>query len=250
MARTKRTTNLKPSPPPKEIEVYRGCENCHSSYQPSPTPQWAPIPVQAHEGSQSRAAYDALLRILDSAETKRGTKLGPTPPVIHEVASTTMALADSESALELDSELARKLVKVDKVRKRLQELHPKMVDIDHFPLERALIAQDLKKAEEKRDAARSTRRERDDIRRAYYQDIPFRCQPDEAAVLSNFVLHYQNQIPQLLGLAEEYRRRYPTGWLDNTQPLHSISTILLSLGLRAFVLLFFIYKTFVLPRSG
>ncbi|GAA0160126.1 hypothetical protein LIER_16751 [Lithospermum erythrorhizon] len=43
----------------------------------------------------------------------------------------------------------------------------------------ALIVQDLQKAEERRDAAlqaaRSARRERDDLRRAYCQDSPLQC---------------------------------------------------------------------------
>ncbi|GAA0160074.1 hypothetical protein LIER_38971 [Lithospermum erythrorhizon] len=86
-----------------------------------------------------------------------------------------------QHALELDGELTRERAKVDRPKKWLQELHPKMVAADHFPWELALAAQDLKKAEEKRNAAlqtaRSARRERDDLRRAYCQDSPLRCRP-------------------------------------------------------------------------
>ncbi|GAA0146303.1 hypothetical protein LIER_06294 [Lithospermum erythrorhizon] len=74
-----------------------------------------PATFQAQVGSQGRAAHDTLLPILDQAETE---------------ASASMALADSESAiyqyvLELDGELAKECAKVDRLRKQLQEFHPR-----------------------------------------------------------------------------------------------------------------------------
>ncbi|GAA0174938.1 hypothetical protein LIER_28216 [Lithospermum erythrorhizon] len=45
------------------------------------------------------------------------------------------------------------------------------------------------------------------------------CRRAGAAVLSDFVLHYLDEIPSLNALAEEYRRWFPAGWLDNTMPL-------------------------------
>ncbi|GAA0174742.1 hypothetical protein LIER_28073 [Lithospermum erythrorhizon] len=143
-------------------------------------------------------------------------------------ASASLALEDGNSVRHhrvsrLKEQLFRVRSKVEELEKELQGLRLLADAASHFTWERALLAQDLKKAEEERDtvheAARFACKEREGLRRACCQDNPLRCLRAGVAVLSDFVMHYQESIPSLPSLAEEYRRRYPARWLDNTIPL-------------------------------
>ncbi|GAA0174750.1 hypothetical protein LIER_28081 [Lithospermum erythrorhizon] len=75
-------------------------------------------------------------------------------------------------------------------------------------------------------ASRAPRQEKEGLRCAYVQDNPLRCHRIGDVVLSDFILNFQDRIPTLPVMAEEYRQRYPVGWLDNTIPLHPIVEIL------------------------
>ncbi|GAA0140300.1 hypothetical protein LIER_42613 [Lithospermum erythrorhizon] len=64
------------------------------------------------------------------------------------------------------------------------------------------------------------------LHHTYCQDSPLRCRRIGDIILSDVVLNFQDWVPTLLALDEEYMQRYPTGWLDNTIPLPPVTEIL------------------------
>ncbi|GAA0171520.1 hypothetical protein LIER_25529 [Lithospermum erythrorhizon] len=108
--------------------------------------------------------------------------------------SSTKSLASgySESvlyqhAMELDGDLARERAKVDRLREQLEELHPQVVAVEHLPWESYLMAQVLRREEERRladlhrakkrrvaalRALQDARRDKDDLYHANRQEIP------------------------------------------------------------------------------
>ncbi|GAA0155449.1 hypothetical protein LIER_13175 [Lithospermum erythrorhizon] len=94
----------------------------------------------------------------------------------------------------------------------------------------------MKKTQAERDAADPAtfvaRREKEGMRLAYFKDNPLRYRRIGAVVLSDFilsdfVLNFQDQAPTLPALAEEYRQRFPTRWLNNIVPLPPLRGVLL-----------------------
>ncbi|GAA0164419.1 hypothetical protein LIER_20062 [Lithospermum erythrorhizon] len=151
-----------------------------------------------------------------------------------------MSLVDSESAiyqhaLELDGELTWERAKVDWLKKQLQELHPQVVAMEHLPWERALMAQDLQRAEERRHAelqraekrrvaalhaaqvARGTTCTKRTGKRSPLEP-PCRClRPGELCSAQ------PEPSPPTPALAEEYKHWYPAGWFNDIQPLPPIT---------------------------
>ncbi|GAA0151035.1 hypothetical protein LIER_43127 [Lithospermum erythrorhizon] len=222
--------------PPQKIKICRGVKiTCPSSSPPTHVrPVVALLAARAALG-RAGAAHKALLPILDQREMQRVAKLGPGPQAAHEVAFASLVLADGNLALhqrtlKLEEELIKKHIRVDELEKEIQELRLQADAASQFPWEWAPLAQNLKKIEEERDVARqaalSTRREREGLRRAYCQDSPLRCRRAGVSILLDSVLHYHDQVPSLLALAEEYMRRYLAGWLDNTATLPPVSASL------------------------
>ncbi|GAA0183086.1 hypothetical protein LIER_30562 [Lithospermum erythrorhizon] len=74
-----------------------------------------------------------------------------------------------------------------------------------------------------KERAKVVRRGREDLLLAYRQEIPLRSNRVGASVLADFVLHNRNRVHQLPALAEEYKRRFPTDWFDDTRPFPSIT---------------------------
>ncbi|GAA0145873.1 hypothetical protein LIER_42883 [Lithospermum erythrorhizon] len=146
---------------------------------------------------------------------RRVAELGPGPQASHEVsqlwlqaASTSVVLVDNNTGLHkqtlnLGEKLSQERLKPEALEQVLRDLHLQATNTNNLPWELALLARDRKRAAERDDAiqaARSAKREREDLRRAYCQDSPLRFRRASAAVLSDLVLHYQDQIPSLPAL--------------------------------------------------
>ncbi|GAA0149149.1 hypothetical protein LIER_36873 [Lithospermum erythrorhizon] len=113
-------------------------------------------------------------------------------------AFASQALVDGHTTLhqqtrDLSEELAHEHLKVEALE---QELQVRRLQVNNYPWGIALLDQDLKRTQEK-----------EGLRRAYLQDSPLRCRHIGAAVLSDFVLNFQDRSPTLSALAEEYRQR-------------------------------------------
>ncbi|GAA0161068.1 hypothetical protein LIER_39159 [Lithospermum erythrorhizon] len=129
-----------------------------------------------------------------------------------QASSTSRALADGHTGLSQQTQnLLEKLV-----RERLKDM--------------ALLDQDLRKTHAERNATNqatlATRREREGLRRVYFQHNPWRCSRIGGTVLSDFVLNFQDQDLTLPTLVKEYRQRFPKGWLCNPAPLPPLDQIL------------------------
>ncbi|GAA0145577.1 hypothetical protein LIER_05744 [Lithospermum erythrorhizon] len=188
-------------PPPMRAKYAGGLKFASPSSSPPPSPSSTRLVVVllSLKPSPDRAIHDAL-----SPFWKWGSCRGwPTVQTQH-----------------LREELAQEHLKVGALEEELQDLHGQ---VSNYPWDMALLDQDLKKAQAERDVAD---REREGLRRAYFKDNPLRCCRIGAAVLSEFVINFQVQAPTLPALAEEYRRRFPVGWLDNTVPLPPLDQIL------------------------
>ncbi|GAA0145828.1 hypothetical protein LIER_05927 [Lithospermum erythrorhizon] len=128
-----------------------------------------------------------------------------------QAASASRALADGHTALYqhnrvLIEELAQECLKVVALEQELQCLR---LQVNNYPWDMDMLDQELKRAQAKMDAtdraALATRREREGLRHAYFQENPLRYHRIGAAVLSDIVLYSQDRSPTLPGLAEEYR---------------------------------------------
>ncbi|GAA0183449.1 hypothetical protein LIER_42407 [Lithospermum erythrorhizon] len=82
----------------------------------------------------------------------------------------------------------------------------------HLPWEQALLEQDrrvaeerwatdIRRAERRRVTAQVARRETDDLLSACHREAPLRNHSSRASVLADFVLDFQNQVPQLPAMA-------------------------------------------------
>ncbi|GAA0185680.1 hypothetical protein LIER_32968 [Lithospermum erythrorhizon] len=125
----------------------------------------------------------------------------PGPQASHEVTRLWL-----QQSLELGEGLSQERLKVDVLEQELQGLRLQASEDSRYPWEVALLIQSLRKAMVERDAARAARKEKEGLRRAYLQDNPLRCRRIGAAVLSNFVLNFQDRIPTLPALVEDYRQ--------------------------------------------
>ncbi|GAA0158742.1 hypothetical protein LIER_15688 [Lithospermum erythrorhizon] len=116
------------------------------------------------------------------------------------------------------------------LEKEVLELRPLAAVASHLPWDREdrRMAEerwvaDICRAERRRDvslqAAQVSRRERDDLLSACHRESPlWNCRAG-ASVLADFVLHFQNLVPQLPAMAEAYKRQFPEKWFADTHPL-------------------------------
>ncbi|GAA0160170.1 hypothetical protein LIER_16785 [Lithospermum erythrorhizon] len=108
---------------------------------------------------------------------------------LSQAASTSRALANGhttmyQQTLDLNEELAQKHLKVEALEEELQGLR---LQVSKYPWDRH------------------------GLWHANLQNSPLRYHRIGAAVLSDFVLNFQDRSPTLLTLANEYRQRYSVG---------------------------------------
>ncbi|GAA0174515.1 hypothetical protein LIER_27893 [Lithospermum erythrorhizon] len=127
-----------------------------------------------------KAKDDALLPLPDQWIMRRVTRLGPGRQASHEATSASRTLSEGNATL-------------------YQQTLELLKELTQEPL----------KAQEERDVAyqgaRAARQDKEGMRRAFIQDSPLRCHRIGVAVLSDFVLNFQDRNSTLSSLAEEYR---------------------------------------------
>ncbi|GAA0158439.1 hypothetical protein LIER_38652 [Lithospermum erythrorhizon] len=204
MAHTKRTIRMM-SPPPKRAKTTR--EVKFSSPPPSSSLTRPVVGLLSQRASPERAMHDSLSPLLDQGIMQRITNLGLGPQASHEASRMWLKATSASGSSRLSH---------------------RSVPIEPGPARRAgpRAPQAGSAGAGATGPPRSTRRERERLRRAYFKDNPLRCPRIGAAVLSDFVLNFLDQAPTLPVPAVEYKRHFPTGWLDNTAPLLPLDQIL------------------------
>ncbi|GAA0157812.1 hypothetical protein LIER_14997 [Lithospermum erythrorhizon] len=192
------------SPRPDRRVHRRGIKDASPSTSP-PSHVRPDVTLPAPRETRGRATYNALLPILDHMEMQRVTKLGPGPQATQESPGSGCGfyvsgpangnIALHQYASKMDKKLSKEPLRVDEMEKEFQELRLQTAATSHFPYEWSLLAQDLKNDKGERDdpyqVARSAQREREDLRSAQ-RDSTLHCRRSGAAILSDFILYYQD----------------------------------------------------------
>ncbi|GAA0144498.1 hypothetical protein LIER_04929 [Lithospermum erythrorhizon] len=163
--------------------------------------------VLCPRASPDRAMHEALAPFLDQGVMRRMANLG---------------LGSRLLTRPLDCGYRLLQLPVPWVRALEEELDSLRTQVSNYHWDLAVQDQELRMAEAERDDANQAtlvaRREKEGLRHAYLQDSPRRCGHIGAVVLFDFILNCQDQAPSLPALAEEYKHKFPVGWMDNTVP--------------------------------